>query len=63
MSAPQKCIIVAEVFPPIPTRRFDYCAYIDGDEERQEYGYGPTREAAIADLREVYPDACDGANL
>ena len=45
-----KPIIVDFVYPPIPIRAFDYCAFFEGEEERARYGYGPTKEAAIADL-------------
>jgi hypothetical protein len=47
-----RCLVVTFVYPPIPTRAFDWCAYEDGEEERQQYGYGPTREAAVAHLFE-----------
>lgn len=43
-------IITSHVYPPIPDRRFDWCAYRDGQEELGNYGYGQTKEAAIADL-------------
>ncbi len=45
-----KPIVVNFVWPPIPTRAFDYCAYFEGEEERGGYGWGPTEEAAKADL-------------
>ncbi len=54
-------ICTHHVYPPIPTREFDWCAYRDGEEELGEYGYGPTEAAAIADLAENYPDE-DEAN-
>jgi len=38
------------IFPPIPIRDFDWCAY--RDPEVTPYGYGRTEEAAIADLLE-----------
>lgn len=38
------------VNPPIPYRSFDYVAF--RDPESTTRGYGPTREAAIADLIE-----------
>lgn len=44
-------IRVADVFPPIPVRRFDFCATIDQlGEDGSPQGHGSTREAAIADL-------------
>lgn len=43
------------VYPPIPTRAFDWCAYYDElDEETRDYGWGTTEQAAIADLKEMY---------
>ena len=47
------------VWPPIPTRAFDYCAMYDGDEPNDNggmaSGYGPTREEAERDLLENFP--------
>ena len=43
-------IITHYVYPPIPDRRFDWCAYRDGTEERGHYGYGRTEQEAIDDL-------------
>lgn len=40
------------VYPPIPLRQFDWCAYFDGEEEGGPYGWGHTKEEAIADLME-----------
>jgi len=37
-------------FPPIPDRRFDWCAWHDGEEEENHYGWGATAEEALADL-------------
>ena len=37
---------------PIPIRRFDWSAYREGYEGGDPLGFGPTREAAIADLLE-----------
>ncbi len=48
-------IRVDAVQPPIPTHQFDYSAVDDSTYEgdpRQPVGYGPTPEAAIADLKE-----------
>jgi len=38
------------VFPPIPSSQFDWCAYYDGEEEEQNYGWGKTEMEAIEDL-------------
>lgn len=42
------------VYPSIPTRAFDWSAYDDDtyDGPGSLIGYGPTKEAAIADLNE-----------
>jgi hypothetical protein len=45
-------IITINIFPPIPTREFDWCAFYYGTEENGHYGYGPTEQAAIQDLLE-----------
>lgn len=51
-----KQIVTVHVFPPIPCRRNDWCAYPDGEEENGNYGWGPTEAAAIADLIEILRD-------
>jgi hypothetical protein len=43
---------VEPVYPPIPTRNFDWMACIEGNEEDGPYGRGPTEDAAIEDLIE-----------
>jgi hypothetical protein len=46
-----RAFIVSHVFPPIPDRRWDWCAYRDGMEENTHaYGWGTTDEEAIADM-------------
>jgi hypothetical protein len=50
-------IVTNYVYPPIPTRNYDYCAFRLGQEERGNYGWGATREDAIADLIEIEADA------
>lgn len=52
-------IRVEHVLPPIPIRSFDWCAYVDGEEERGNYGYGRTKEAAINDLLEIISEESD----
>jgi len=47
-------IITSHIYPPIPIRIFDWCAY--RDPEVQPYGYGRTKEEAIADLLEWEED-------
>lgn len=51
MSDAQRKIVTENVYPPIPIRRFDWCAYYDGDEESGPRGWGETEQKAIADLR------------
>jgi hypothetical protein len=48
-------IIAYHALPPIPTTKFDWCAFYDGEEERCEYGWGHTEQEAIADLVENWP--------
>jgi len=43
-------IITENVFPPIPTRQFDWCAWFDGHEESGPYGWGVSKDKAIAEL-------------
>ena len=43
-------IVTSNVCPPIPWRKFDWCAYLDGDEEGGIRGWGETEAIAIADL-------------
>lgn len=45
-------IVTHNSFPPIPTNKFDWCAFYDGEEEAGNYGYGATEEEAIADFIE-----------
>jgi hypothetical protein len=47
-------IVTRCICPPIPDRRFGWCAFYEGEEEAGGYGYGPTEEDAIADFRENY---------
>lgn len=53
-AAQYRAIRTDHVFPPIPLRNTDWCAYYDGCEERCEYGWGPTEAAAIKDLVDNY---------
>jgi hypothetical protein len=43
-------IVTSHVFPPIPDRSCDWCAYREGQEEAGHYGWGATEAEAIADL-------------
>ena len=51
-----KRIVTSHIYPPIPTREFDWCAYYDSEEEKREYGYAPTEQGAIDDLKRLYPE-------
>jgi hypothetical protein len=42
-------IVMKQVYPPIPDRRWDWCAWHDGEEE-EHCGCGTTPEEALADL-------------
>lgn len=43
-------VVTTHVYPPIPDRQFDWCAYFDGEEEAGQYGWGATEQAAVDDL-------------
>lgn len=47
-------IITSYVYPPIPIRSMDWCAFYDGDASQR--GWGSTEAEAIADLIDSYPD-------
>lgn len=44
------------VYPPIPIRFFDWCAFYEGREEHGQFGWGRTEAEAIADLKLNYPE-------
>lgn len=47
-------IITRNIYPPIPERGFDWCAYHEGDEERgYRYGWGATESEALDDLKRL----------
>lgn len=46
-------IVVVHVYPPIPLRSFDWCAYYEGDEENGDRGWGTTKEEAVKSLLEL----------
>ena len=48
-------IQVVCICPSIPDRRWDFCAFHEGEEELEEYGYGATEQEAIDDLISEYP--------
>lgn len=43
-------VVTSHVFPPIPDRSHDWCAYYEGQEEAGLYGYGATEAEAIEDF-------------
>lgn len=49
-------IITENIHPPIPTRNYDWQAYVEGQEEGA-CGYGATKQEAIADLMEQNEEA------
>ena len=53
MNRPRE-IVTSFVYPPIPIRDFDWCAYFDGTEETGRYGYGRTEAEAIEELMDLY---------
>ncbi len=52
-------IVTTHVFPPIPDRNCDWCAFYEGQEEAGNYGWGATQERAIADFIDNYADDHD----
>ncbi len=44
------------VYPPIPVRWFDWCAYLDGYEPGDAIGWGRTEAEAILDLEDLLND-------
>ena len=54
-----RAIKTVHEYPPIPDRRFDWCAFYDGEEEAGHYGWGRTEAEAIADFNENYREMHD----
>ena len=53
-------ILITHVWPPIPIRDFDFCAYDDSrGEDSSPRGWGKSPEAALADLRQQLLDDTD----
>ena len=55
-------IVLRQVFPPIPTRDFDWAAWHDGEEE-EHCGYGPTPADAIADLERLDQERAEAEQM
>lgn len=54
-------IITSRVYPPIPIRQFDWCAYRENDvEDGSRYGWGATEEEAMLDLFAMENDEEEG---
>lgn len=53
---PPRKIVTRYLYPPIPDRSHDWCAFFDGEEERGHYGYGRTEAEAIAELKQLAAD-------
>ncbi len=49
----QHKIVTSVSCPPIPTNKFDWCAYLDGTEETGRYGWGATEIEAIQALLDL----------
>jgi hypothetical protein len=49
-------IVTVRVCPPIPARKFDWCAYYEGAEETGNYGWGVGEDDAIAALESMQQD-------
>lgn len=44
------------IYPPIPSRDYDWCAWYAGEEDEQmDVGYGTTEQEAIHDLLITFP--------
>ncbi len=43
-------ILLNNIYPPIPNRRFDWQATLDGYEPGEPIGYGETKLKALEDL-------------
>lgn len=52
-------IVTSYEFPPIPDRQFDWCAYYEGEEETNHYGWGKTEAEAIEDLKRLDDERAD----
>jgi hypothetical protein len=50
----QMKIVTSHIYPPIPTRAFDWCATFDNyDGPGSPIGYGSTEQEAIENLKEI----------
>jgi hypothetical protein len=49
---PGSAILTEYIYPPVPTRNYDWRAWFEGTEESGPYGRGKTERDAIANLLE-----------
>lgn len=56
-------IVLRQVFPPIPDRRFDWAAWHDGEEEENHSGWGATPEEALADLERLDQERAEAEQM
>lgn len=53
----ERLIKTSLIYPPVPMRNFDWCAYYEDEgEEAGRYGYGATEAEAILDLKVNYEE-------
>lgn len=52
-------INIVHLHPPIPSRKWDYCATVEGYEPGDPIGYGETPEASQAQLQDQLDDIPD----
>jgi hypothetical protein len=55
-------IKIEPVCPPIPSCQWDFCAYVDGDQEDGPYGWGSTPVAALRSLTDCMEDCWPSAD-
>jgi hypothetical protein len=55
-------INVDHVRPPIPTKSWDWCAWAEGEEELQAYGWGATPWEALRALAQGMEDCWPSAD-
>lgn len=49
-------VVTTCICPPIPDRRWDWIAHIEGEEEKRQYGYGCTESDAVRELLQMLED-------
>ena len=56
----ERAVKTSHIYPPIPIRKFDWQAWVDGSDESGPYGFGPTEQEAIEDLKEQLEELAQG---